>query len=177
MNATFGAWVYRSLFGLVLAALLFVGLVPKPGLLEQIPRPDLAFCLASAWMLRRPDYAPVSLVILQALATEIIYHQPIGLWSALLFAALIFLRRQVDRIRHLPFWFEWLLVSCTIAGTAMIYCGALVLLFVPLSVIQNTAVHMLTTILAYPAAVLVTNWIFRLRKSTSTEAGLLETGY
>lgn len=176
MNATFEAWVYRLLFGLVLAVLLFVGLVPKPVLLEHIPRPDLVLCLASAWILRRPDYTPVSFVILYELSTEILYHQPIGLWSALVFAALVFLRRQIDRVRHLPFWFEWFLVSGTIAGAAVIYGGVLVVLFVPTSVIHHTALHMLTTMLAYPAAVLATNWIFRLRKSTSTEAGLLESG-
>lgn len=177
MNATLGAWVYRLLFGLALAVLLFVGLVPKPGILENIPRPDLVFCLASAWMLRRPDYTPVSLVILYELATEIIYHQPVGLWSALVFATLMFLRRQVDRVRQLPFWFEWLLVSGTVAGAAMVYGAVLVLLFVPVSIIQQAALHMLMTALAYPAVVLVTNWIFLLRKSTSTEAGLLEIEY
>lgn len=176
MNTALEAWVYRLIFGLALAALLFAGLVPKPVLPEHIPRPDLAFCLASAWILRRPDYTPVSFVVLYALTAEILYHQPIGLWSALVFAALIFLRRQVDRVRHLPFWFEWLLVSGTIAGAAVIYGGVLVLLFVPASIIHQTALHMLTTMLAYPAAVLVTNWIFRLRKSTSTEASLLESG-
>ena len=177
MNVAFGAWIYRLVFGLVLAALLFAGLVPKPVLPEHIPRPDLAFCLASAWILRRPDYTPVAFVILYELATEILYNQPAGLWSALVFASLIFLRRQVDRVRHLPFWFEWFLVSVTIAGAAMIYGGVLVLLFVPTSIIHHTALHMLTTMLAYPAVVLATNWIFRLRKSTSTEAGLLDSGH
>ena len=177
MNATFNAWVYRLLFGLTLAALLFGGLVPKPEIIENIQRPDLAFCLAAAWMLRRPDYTPVSLVILYELATEIIYYQPVGLWSALVFAALMFLRRQVDRVRQLPFWFEWLLVSGTITGTSMIYGAVLVLLFVPVSIIQEAALHMLMTVLAYPAVVIVTNWIFLLRKSTSTEAGLLEIKY
>ena len=165
------------LFGLALAALLFVGLVPKPVLPAHIPKPDLAFCLAAAWILRRPDYAPVSLVILHALTTEILYHQPVGLWSALVFSALIFLRRQVDRVRHLPFWFEWLLFSGTIAGAAMIHGGVLLLLFVPASIINQTALHTLTTMLVYPAVVLLTNWIFRLRKSTSTEASLLESGH
>jgi rod shape-determining protein MreD len=55
-------WAYRGLYAALAFALLFLRMLPLGSVAGAWPGPDLLVCLTFAWVLRRPDYAPVLLV-------------------------------------------------------------------------------------------------------------------
>lgn len=173
MDASGRKWIYRLALGLALALILFTGLVPATARLESIANADIAFCLVGAWLVRRPEYAPLWLLVAFCLATEIVYMLPVGLWSAFAFAAAYFLRGNVERVRMLPFTFEWLLFSSAFLAASVLHQISLVIFFVDAPPFSAVLLNAGVTALFYPPVVLATNVAFRLRKQTPFEAATI----
>lgn len=76
-------WGHRVLFLGLALVLLFLRLLPLGNAPGTLPGPDLLLCLIMAWVMRRPDYLPVGLIILVVLAEDLLLLRPPGLWTAL----------------------------------------------------------------------------------------------
>ena len=98
---------YRVLFCLGLYLIISGSAAPVFLLPAPIPHPDLIYCFAAAWLVRRPDFVLTAAVVAASLATELLLLHTPGLWSAAMLLLTNYFRRNSERLRNFPFWLEW----------------------------------------------------------------------
>ena len=157
-------WVGRLIFVLVMLALVFALLLP----LNTQPRgwaaPDLLLCVTLAWVTRRPEFVPVLLVAAVFLATDLLFHRPPGLWTALVLILTQMLRARATGLRNVPFWLEWATVAMGIVAVTLANRMVLAAVMTPQAPLGLTLSQMLTTILCYPVVVVVAYALFGLSR-------------
>lgn len=166
-------WLYRGLFLLIAASVVFLQLLPLDLTAGRWPGPDLVVAFAFAWVMRRPDYVPVLLVAAVFLLMDMLFMRPPGLWAALVVVGLEFLRSREPYSRDLPFPLEWVLVAGVLS--AMMIAGRLVHM---VFMIAQPSFGLITlqlgaTILCYPLVVATSRMLFGIRKTAPGEVDQL----
>ena len=167
---------YNLLFVAAAFLLLTIQMMPHVPIVGPLYEPDLIFCLMAAWLLRHPEYLSAVVIVVSVLVSELLFLQPLGLWAALMLLASEFFRSTADRVRFLPFGYEWLIVMTAYAAAAIAYSFLLALTLVPGPDAKTVALQLFATAVAYPLVVATTNLLFRIRKTSSIRTGLLEEG-
>jgi rod shape-determining protein MreD len=162
-------WGYRALFLALALVLLFVRLLPLGGAAGALPGPDLLLCLIMAWVMRRPDYLPLWLIVVVVLAEDLILLRPPGLWTALVVLATEFIRSRAALTRELNFVVEWLLVTGLMVGMLLAYRLVFLLALLPQPPFGYAAVQVLWSALAYPLIVGASRLVLDLRKPATGE--------
>jgi rod shape-determining protein MreD len=162
-------WGYRALFGFLAGFLLFTRLLPLGSIAGGWPGPDLLFCLALVWVLRRPDYVPPLLIGVVVLLEDLLLMRPPGLWAAITVLAAEFLRNRAALTRELSFAVEWLLAATVIAAAMLGYRLMMMLAMLPQVGLGQAMIHMIVTILCYPLMVLLSRFAFGVRKPATGE--------
>lgn len=144
-------WGYRALFAFLCALILFVALLPFDVGEGRIPGPDLIVCLMAAWILRRPDYVPVWLLVPILFLADVLLMRPLGLWALIVFVMGEYLRRRVGHTETMSFWSECGLVAGCIATAFFIDQVALVILLTERPPLGGQIIHALATVVFYPA--------------------------
>lgn len=154
MSAPRAVWGYRALFVALAGAVLFFALLPFGPGEGGIPGPELTFCLICAWVLRRPDYVPLWLMVPLLLLDDALLMRPLGLWTLIVLLVSEYLRRTVDHGEALPFWSEVALVTgCIVAAFGLNHL-ALIVLAADAPPVSGQAIHALATMVFYPVVVL-----------------------
>lgn len=148
--ATRRVWLYRLIFAGLASAILFFALLPFGPVEGGVPGPELTVCLIFAWVLRRPDYVPVWLIVTMLLLDDVLLMRPLGLWTLIVLLISEYLRRRVDHAEAMPFWSEVGLVSGCIVAAFVINHVALLLLLAQPAPLLGQALHALATIVFYP---------------------------
>ncbi|UWQ18912.1 rod shape-determining protein MreD [Jannaschia sp. M317] len=143
-------WGYRAVFALLSFVILFFALLPFGRSDGGVPGPDLMLCLACAWILRRPDYAPIWLLVPLVLLDDALLMRPLGVWTMVVMLATEYLRRRVDHTEAQTFSSEILIVSGLIAGTFVANHLVMLLLLAQTPPLIGQALHALVTIVFYP---------------------------
>jgi rod shape-determining protein MreD len=162
-------WIFRGLFLGLALVLLFLRLLPlghEPG---ALPGPDLLICLIMAWVVRRPDFLPMPLILAVMLAEDLILMRPPGLWTAIVVLASEFLRSRVALTRELNFLVEWMLIAGVMLGMMLAYRLALAVAFVPQPAFGFAIVQFLWSIALYPLVVGLSRLVLDLRKPAMGE--------
>lgn len=153
-----------------LAALIAFGrLLPFTGGQGSLPGPDLLLALAAAWVLRRPDYAPVALIAAVMLVADFLFMRPPGLWAAVVVLGTEVLRTREAGWRDLPFLVEWALVSMVFTAMWVANAAILAIFLVEQPPLGLTLLQLILTMLAYPVAVALTVFVFGLRRAAPGE--------
>ncbi|WP_341367254.1 hypothetical protein [Yoonia sp. BS5-3] len=77
-------WINRGVFLLVAFLIVVAQLVPLDMRPASWSWPDLLLAMTLAWVVRKPDYAPVALIAALFLMTDLLLHRPPGFgqrWS------------------------------------------------------------------------------------------------
>lgn len=157
-------WLYRGLLLVLVGAAMFARLLPLGQGQGGWPGPEVILCLVFAWALRRPDYVPLPLVAAIFLADDMMFLRPPGLWTALVVLGLEFLRAREPLSRELPFVVEWGMVA-VVTGTMVLANQVVLTVFVVNGISFGQAVmQLMVTLAAYPLVVLVSVFIFGVRK-------------
>jgi rod shape-determining protein MreD len=164
---------YRSLYLGLSALLIFLGLLPLSALPPDWPGPDLVLCLAIAWVLRRPDYAPALSLVAVFLISDLFAMRPPGLWALIVLIGTEFLRSREALTRDLPFGLEWAMVGAVIAAMALANWLVLALFMVPQIALGPVLMQFLSTLVAYPVVVALSHVFFGLRKVAPGEVDAL----
>ncbi len=162
-------WAYRALFLFLAVAVLFFRLLPLGSPAGSWPGPDLLLCLIMAWVMRRPDYLPVLLIVLVVLVDDLILMRPPGLWTALVVLATEFLRSRVALTRELNFVVEWLLVAGLMMAMLLAYRLVFAIAFLPQPGFGFALLQILWSMLCYPAVVMASRLALDLRKPATGE--------
>jgi rod shape-determining protein MreD len=162
-------WIFRALFLGLALVLLFIRLLPLGNEPGALPGPDLLICLIMAWIVRRPDFLPMPLILVVILVEDLILMRPPGLWTALVVIATEFLRSRIQLTRELNFLVEWLLISGVMLGMMLAYRLALAIAFVPQAPFGFVVVQALWSIGLYPLVVALSRLALDLRKPATGE--------
>ena len=162
--------VGTALFCTAMAVLLFLRLLPLSAGTVRLPGPDLALCLALAWVLRRPDQLAAPVIALAFVVQDIILLHPLGLWSAIVLAGTEAARLREARWRDAPFMVEWLRIAILMGMMMLAYRFIQVLFMMPVPALGQVILHFIATVAAYPAVVLAARILFGLRRASLAEA-------
>ncbi|MEZ5796893.1 MAG: rod shape-determining protein MreD [Paracoccaceae bacterium] len=162
-------WGYRALFLALAVLLLFLRLLPLGRDAGALPGPDILLCLILAWVMRRPDYLPLGLIVLVVLAEDLVLMRPPGLWTALVVLASEFIRSRAALTRELNFVVEWLLVTGLMVGMLLAYRLVFALALLPQPPFGYSVIQVLWSALAYPAVVFASRLVLDLRKPATGE--------
>ena len=158
-------WSMRATFVALALLILLVDLLP----LQTLPRgwagPDLLFCFAMAWSVRRPDYVPIPLLAAVFLLSDLLLSRPPGLAAALMLLACFDLRTRMRRLRDSGFAAEWVRATILIAAVFVAYRIVLAIVLVPVPPVGLSAFQTLATALCYPLVVALSALIFGVRIS------------
>lgn len=157
-------WSFRGLFALLTAAVVFVQILPINIGAEPLPGPDILTLLAFAWVMRRPDFVPVSLVALVMLFTDVLFMRPLGLWAGLVVIGLEFLRARQPFSRDLPFLVEWMMVAAVLFAMTLMNALILAIFVVEQPAEGAVFLRVIVSILCYPLVVAVSRYVFGVRK-------------
>jgi rod shape-determining protein MreD len=156
--------VFRSLFLSLCAVLIFFKLLPLSTFPSTFPSPDLLFAFTAAWIMRRPNFAPIWLIVPLHLVADFLFLRPPGLWAAVSLLGYEFLRSKRLGSSEIPVIGEIPMVAGTFAAMFAGYMLVLTIFGVPTMGIWPAVLHVLITIAVYPLAILVTHFIFRVRR-------------
>jgi rod shape-determining protein MreD len=158
------------LFCVAMAVLLFLRLLPLSAGAVHLPGPDLALCLALAWVLRRPDQLAAPVIALAFVVQDVILFNPLGLWPAIVMAGTEAARLGEASWRDQPFMIEWLRIAMLTGMMMLGYRIIQVLFMMPVPVLGQVILHFIATVAAYPLVVLAARILFGLRRVTTIEA-------
>ena len=153
-------FIYLGLCGLV----MFLHLLPLEPVTSFWAAPDLMVAITFAWVLRRPEYAPLFFIAGIFLLADFLFHRPPGLWAALVLIGSQTLRAKAPDLRDLTFPVEWLTVATTLVIMTLGYRLILGLTVVDQAPLGLSLIQLVMTLLACPIVVFVTQAIFGVRK-------------
>ena len=145
----------------------------EASLWSSFPMPDLLLCLTLAWVVRRPDLLPAPVIALYFFLEDILLLRPPGLWALIVLLSSEFLRRRSDQFRGYGFWLEYILVAGLMLTMFLANRAILMIVMVPQVPLGLSFLHLLGTVLAYPAVVAVSHFVFGLRKPATGEVDAL----
>ena len=156
-------WRERSLFVLTAMAVTYLAILPLGAKSNAAAVPDLFYCVTIAWVMRRPESAPVFLVAAASFLIDIVLGRPMGLWSLILVLASEYFRgRETGKGMQMRL-LEWLSVSLLFLVMLIVYKFALTIGFAFSPNYTALAWHFLITALAYPFVVAVLYWGLNIR--------------
>jgi rod shape-determining protein MreD len=162
-------WIFRGLFLGLALVLLFLRLLPMANAPGALPGPDLLLCLIMAWVVRRPDFLPMPLILIVILIEDLVLMRPPGLWTAIVILATEFLRSRIALTRELNFLVEWVLVSGMMLGMLLAYRLVLAMAFVAQPAFGFSVVQVLWSVALYPLVVGLSRLVLDLRKPAMGE--------
>lgn len=181
---TWRRFVFRCLFVLVCVLVIFTKMLPldttpatvalfdpATGLLSDggfsidLPGPDLLFCFTAAFIMRRPRWAPVALIVAVHFLSDVLFLRPPGLWTAVSLMAYEFLRGQSLGPAETPVPLEVALVTGAFAGAVLANALVHLIFALPHPGLGLSLLHVLTTAVAYPFVIAVTHFMLGVRRA------------
>lgn len=163
--ATLRRFLFRLQFAGICMALIFYKMLPlstEPG---RIPGPDLLFIVTAAVIMRRPSFAPALVIVAVHLVSDLLFMRPPGLWTAISLLGFEFLRSHRLKSSEVTLPAELGLVAGTFVAIVVSYALVLIILAVPRPDLLTLAIHIVTTVIAYPVAILAVHYILRVRRA------------
>lgn len=165
MGSTFDLrlWGLRAVFAVLVGVVLIAALLPLSVEAPGIPGPDLVLCVILAWVLRRPDVLPVTLIVAVVLLEDFLFQRPPGLWTLLVLAGSEIVRRRAYREGDMPFVLEYGLVAATVTTMMIAERIVLAVVFVPQPSLGAHLLHLGTTLATYPLVVAISVFVLGVR--------------
>jgi len=158
-------WGMRFLFILTAFVVLFFHLLPLNPAPSHWAGPDVLVAMVFAWAVRRPDYVPVLLVATVMLLADMLLQRPPGLWSVLVVCATEWLKSRERRQRETTFVLEWLTFAGTFIVITILYRAVMMILILVPGTLTLSLVQVVLTIAVYPIVVVVSYFLFGVRRS------------
>lgn len=167
------AWMMRALYLALCTLLAFFALLPLNTAPSSWAGPDLILALTCAWVLRRPEFVPVSLIALVFFLTGLLFQLPPGLWAALVVIGTETLRSRAPGLRDLTFAAEWATVSATLTMMTLANQITLGILMVDRPALGLSLMQLVMTLATYPIVVYISQIVFGVRKQTPGDVDAL----
>lgn len=166
-------WVMRCLYLGLSFFIIFMHLLP----LELSPTrwfaPDLLMGLTFAWAMRRPEYVPVLCVGGVILLADLLFQRPPGLYAAVMVIGAETLRARALANRDMPYLVEWFSVAGVMISVVVAQRILLAIFFVPAPSLGLVLLQLTMTIAIYPVIVIVSHFVFNVRRPAPGEVDAL----
>ncbi len=165
MNRVSGTryWLEVALFIVLGFVAIGIPMIPMGLAADSLPVPDLLFALIIAWIIRRPETAPLLAVVFLAVLADVMLMRPIGLWALAILMGTEALRFSLRAFRDIPFAQEWAYVAGLLLLMTLLQFVLQLISFSEVYGFSELAWHVLRTIAIYPVIVAVLHYIFRIR--------------
>ncbi|MDG1129200.1 rod shape-determining protein MreD [Seohaeicola saemankumensis] len=164
-GSTTRVWGMRMMYLALALVLIFAQLMPLDFSPQAWAGPDLLVAFTFAWALRRPEFVPALSIGLVVLLADLLFLRPPGLWAALMVLGTQALRNRARNLRDQPFVMEWLAVAGVFLAISVANRLVLAILMVPQAPLGLTIIHVLMTLICYPVVVMLSQWVFGVRKA------------
>lgn len=168
-----GVWLMRGAYLGLALVIIFFHLIP----LETVPRrwapPDFLMAFTFAWVLRRPEYAPVLCIAVVMLTADLMFQRPPGLLAVLVVIGAEYLKNRAAHAREPNFLAEWANVALVVLAIGLINRLVLVLLLVPLPPLSLHLIQSLLTVAVYPLCVFLTRTVMGVRRPSTGDPDAL----
>ena len=164
-------WVYRIIFIAVAIFLILANLMPLQTTPQRWPWPNILLLVIFCWSLREPNFVPIPLVITVLLLQDLLLHRPPGLFSGISVIILIWIKVITASSDEKSFLAEWVRVTLAFASISLVYHLVLSLSFVNTTELRITLIQTIFNISIYPLIVLVSHYIFRVKRPYFTRSG------
>lgn len=131
--------------------------------------PNLLFLVTAAWVLRRPESAPLLAVALLALLSDVLIARPFGLHALGLILASEFLRSRAEALRDEMFVLEWLSVGGAYGALWVLMLAGLAVSFTDPPPFGLVLADGLVTVVAYPVVAACLHWGAGIRAARPAE--------
>ncbi|WP_069299692.1 hypothetical protein [Neptunicoccus sediminis] len=101
-------WARRSLYIGTGFAIILWSIVPFDLSAGALPGPDILYCITMAYVVRKPEWAPVWAVFLVFFFRDILTLAPLGLFTLLIVLGTEVVRSNIQAFREYSFGLEWL---------------------------------------------------------------------
>jgi len=162
-------FMFRGLFFALCACVIFINMLPLTTEPRRVPGPDLLFCLTAVWIMRRPKWAPVGLIVLVHLIADMLFLRPIGLWPAITILGYEYLRRKSTDATEMPPLVEFGMVLALFCGLLAANAITHVILGIPHPTFGATVLHAIVTALAYPLVMAFSVYVTRVRRARPSD--------
>ncbi|MGH1577809.1 rod shape-determining protein MreD [Planktotalea sp.] len=166
-------WVMRSLYVALCLCIIFMHLLPLAPATTRWAPPDLIMALTFAWAMRRPEYVPAIYVAGIVLLADFLFQRPPGLLAALMVVGSETLRARAHANRDMPYLVEWASVAGVMIGVAVALRLLLAIFFIPAPSLGLVLIQLTMTIALYPLVVLVSHFLFSVRRPAPGEVDAL----
>ena len=147
-------WAERAALPLLGLIAIYAALLPfSPG--SGAPVPDILYCLVIAWVIRRPESAPLVIVLGLGLLADILLTRPLGLGALGLVLASEVMRRRASLFRGGPFIVEWIAAMLLFAATLAAVTLVLRVSFADAPGLGPLGWHLFATAAIYPFVALL----------------------
>ena len=163
--------IYRIIFIAVATFLILANLMPLQTAPQSWPWPNTLLLVIFCWSLREPNFVPVPLIIAVLLLQDFLLHRPPGLFSGISVMILILIKAITASSDDKSFLAEWVRVSLAFAAIPLIFHLVLSLSFVKTIELRISLIQTLFNITTYPFIVLVSHYIFRVKRPYFTRSG------
>ena len=164
-------WIYRIIFSAVAIFLILANLMPLQTTPQRWPWPNFLLLVIFCWSLREPNFVPVPLIIAFLLLQDFLLHRPPGLFSGISVMILIWIKAITASSDDKSFLAEWVRVSLAFAAISLIYHLVLTFSLVNTSQLRISLIQTIFNISIYPFIVLVSHYIFRVKRPYFTRSG------
>lgn len=165
----FDSLAWLGLWLLIAATFMFMRLLPLDMTAGSWPWPDLLLILTLGWVLRRPAHLPAVAIGLVYLVEDLLTMRPPGLWALAVLMGTEFLRRRHAVVREIALPLEWAMVAGVLAAMTFGYRLVLAIVMAPQEALDLSLIRFLGTVLLYPVAVLLLQYVLRVRKPATGE--------
>lgn len=156
----FQFWLRRGTYLAFGFLLLLQAIIPLNLEATHIPGPDIFYCVTMAYIIRRPEYAPLWAIILIFFLRDILTMAPLGLGTLFFLIATEIVRSNLQAFREYFFGIEWLWIA-VIYGLIIILQNLILSLSVSFTPkIIDLLYQFFFTALAYPVIVLIMRYLF-----------------
>jgi len=164
-------FIYRIIFIAVATFLILADLMPLQTTPQSWPWPNILLLVIFCWSLREPYFVPIPLIVAVLLLQDFLLHRPPGLLSGISVIILIWIRAITASSDDKSFLAEWVRVSLAFAAISLIYHLVLSLSFVNTVELRINLIQTIFNISAYPLIVLVSHYVFRVKRPYFTRSG------
>ena len=164
-------WIYRIFFIAISIFLVLTNLMPLQTMPQSWPWPNTLLLVIFCWSLREPNFVPIPLITFVLLSQDFLLHRPPGLFSGISVMILILIKAITASSDDKSFLAEWVRVSLAFAAISLIYHLVLTLSFVNTSQLRISLIQTIFNISIYPFIVLVSHYIFRVKRPYFTRSG------
>jgi len=157
------SWIYYVKYLMICFIILSFQLLPMRIVYQEVLWPNLIYLVTVGWLIRKPSYLPVILILFVHIISDIVLLKPLGLWPALSLIGYEFLRWRSLSQGQLKLGQELVLVNSVLILLTFLQIGMELIFKIESPPMGMILLQLAFTLLIYPIVIFVLHSILKVR--------------